>query len=137
MGNQGCCPSRRASALEPAGCITTSGFITLGYAVVADFRHRAQAIHQSYCGEQTSGPDMGFAWQLADKNASAPTIIWKDGEVSAGGCSCWLGMIPATDKAGPMGVAVLANGWVNDLGGVSVEADPYGHAILTQIAANA
>jgi CubicO group peptidase (beta-lactamase class C family) len=89
------------------------------------------------CGEQTSGPDMGLAWQLADKNASVPTIIWKDGAVSAGGCSCWLGMIPATDSVGPMGVAILANGWVDDLGGVSVEADPYGHAILTQIAASA
>jgi hypothetical protein len=46
-------------------------------------------------------------------------------------------MIPATDSVGPMGVAVLANGWVDDLGGVTVEADPYGHAILTQIAASA
>lgn len=87
------------------------------------------------CGAQTSASDMGLAWEFADKNASDPTIIWKDGEVSAGGCSCWLGMIPASESAGPMGIAILANGWVEERKkGVTVEADPYGRAILLQIA---
>jgi CubicO group peptidase (beta-lactamase class C family) len=85
------------------------------------------------CDQQKSGPNMGLAWEFSEQHGAPPVYIWKDGATGRGGCSCWIGMIPASEPPGPMGIAVLANGWFKQ-GNVSVAADGYGIAMLTTIA---
>jgi beta-lactamase class C len=79
---------------------------------------------------ETPGPAlMGLAWQV---EPGPPQIIWKDGLTALGGCSCWIGMIPAGANQEPLGIAILANGfWTRS--DPRVIADGHGQAMLKQI----
>lgn len=83
------------------------------------------------CGEAKRGPaHMGLAWQM---EPGPPQIIWKDGQTSLGGCSCWIGFTPPGPDREPLGIAILVNGyWDKD--GPAVIADNHGPALLKQIA---
>jgi CubicO group peptidase (beta-lactamase class C family) len=62
------------------------------------------------------GPNsMGLAWQASEltPGQSSPQLMSKNGGSSTGGCSTWVGLIP-DGEAGPMGLAIVANGWWND-----------------------
>jgi beta-lactamase class C len=85
---------------------------------------------------------MGLAWQpgkLFPGLLGSPDIVWKDGGSSTGGCSSWIGML--FESPGPMGIAILANGWwdTSDTGtelppNLDIVVDNYGHNILSRIA---
>jgi CubicO group peptidase (beta-lactamase class C family) len=84
------------------------------------------------CGKPNPGPaNMGLAWQV---QAGPPQIIWKDGLTSLGGCSCWIGMTPASPTQEPLGIAILVNGYWNKTE-PNVLADSHGSAMLKQISA--
>jgi beta-lactamase class C len=84
------------------------------------------------CGKPNPGPaNMGLGWQV---QPGPPQIIWKDGLTSLGGCSCWIGMTPASPTQEPLGIAILVNGYWNK-NEPKVLADTYGQSILKQISA--
>jgi CubicO group peptidase (beta-lactamase class C family) len=75
------------------------------------------------------GPDMGYAWEIANDG-----MVWKDGATGRGGCSAWIGMMPSQDPNQRLGVAIMVNGYNSDpKAGTSVVPDPYGRAILNDI----
>jgi beta-lactamase class C len=88
----------------------------------------------------TTGPvpqNMGLAWQGTSGDDGYPVIVWKDGATSLGGCSGWIGMIPAQQPSGiivpgtGMGIVILVNGFIDDSNNnLYVDADPYGSNIL-------
>ena len=88
------------------------------------------------CDEKKCAPaSMGMAWQVTP---GSPQIIWKDGLTTLGGCSCWIGMVPASEQDGGMGIAILANGWVkNDKEKIDIIADTAGWHMLRAIYAKA
>jgi hypothetical protein len=62
-------------------------------------------------GGQPCKFDMGFAWQIFNKQPPLPTIIAKDGATSKAGCCGWIGMVQKNVRTGalPMGLVLLLN----------------------------
>jgi beta-lactamase class C len=84
--------------------------------------------------------NMGLAWQGTSGMDGYPVIVWKDGLTFLGGCSGWIGMIPAQGEPGTitpgtgMGIVILVNGFVVDPQfNINVIADSYGWSILRML----
>jgi CubicO group peptidase (beta-lactamase class C family) len=73
--------------------------------------------------------DMGLAWQIFNKDANQPTVISKDGGVSDGGSSSWVGLVPQNEHHNwpQMGLAMCLNSFGTTPGN-------FGRAALLEIA---